>query len=252
MSDSASGQQRVHRVETATLSVTGDRSDNEDRIAVCELGSDVGCWALADGLGGHRGGAVAAELATRAAIDSFRSDPAATTRSVEACFTAADAAVRRGQIESAGTTSMRTTLVLLLLDENGVAWGHVGDSRLYHFKDRAITHQTRDHSIPQVLVDAGELTPSEIRGHPLRNRLSRALGNEAPAKPVVATSSVVHGDAFLLCSDGFWENVVEDELLAELATATTAQAWLQTLDNRLQNRVLSGSDNRSAIALFVR
>jgi serine/threonine protein phosphatase PrpC len=148
---------------------------------------------------------------------------------------------------------MRTTLVVLASDGQRARWAHVGDSRLYHLRGGRIASQTLDHSVPQALARAGEIRPDEIRCHEDRNRLLRTLGNEDEARPTVLGEPVLlePDDAFLLCTDGFWEFVTEAEIEVTLAKAATPEDWLTTMATRLLNRADPGHDNYTAVAVWV-
>lgn len=132
-------------------------------------------------------------------------------------------------------------------------WGHVGDSRLYHFRNGVVAFQTKDHSVPQTLVNAGDITKEQIRTHPDRNRILRAVGNPDGVKPTIldASRKIQRGDAFLLCTDGFWEYVTETEMAVDLAKSATPKDWLGWMELRLIGKVETGYDNYSALALFV-
>ena len=147
---------------------------------------------------------------------------------------------------------MRTTLVALVGAPKGVLWAHLGDSRLYHFSGGDIIYQTRDHSVPQAMADAGNITVDEIRHHEDRNRLLRALGNEENLRPAVEKTvyPVDPGDAFLLCTDGFWEYVMETEMIADLVRSPDPETWLNLMAARIRERAKDGHDNYSAIAVI--
>jgi serine/threonine protein phosphatase PrpC len=168
-------------------------------------------------------------------------------RAFEAARDALAAAVR----ERPDARGCRTTAVALLLEDGVAHWGHVGDSRLYHFRDGSVTQRTLDHSVPQALVDAGELAPDAVRGHPDRNRLLRSLGADEPAQPTLAHAplAVAPGDAFLLCSDGFWELVAEDEMGRALAASSDPADWLRRMETRLRAAARGAYDNYTAIAV---
>ena len=106
---------------------------------------------------------------------------------------------------------MQTTAVSLIIQNDLALWGHIGDTRLYYFHDGNLQKQTSDHSVPQMLVNAGEIDDSQIRYHEDRNRLLRSLGSKETIKPNLEQSAttIYPGDAFLLCTDGFWEYVLE-------------------------------------------
>jgi serine/threonine protein phosphatase PrpC len=237
--------------ETATLSSAGGRENNEDCCGHT-LNGAAGCWVLCDGLGGHRGGEIASKTAVDAVLESFRSNPAVTAEALAAHVDRAQQAVVEKQIVDPELTGMRTTLVLLAAAEDAARWMHVGDSRLYWFRDGKIREQTRDHSVPQRLADAGEITINEIRFHEDRSRLLRSLG-AAKQDPGAAAGAMPSppepGDTFLLASDGFWEWVLEEEMEASLAASKHSKQWLERMEAQLRQRATGEFDNYSAIAV---
>jgi serine/threonine protein phosphatase PrpC len=150
---------------------------------------------------------------------------------------------------------MRTTLVLLLADPEAetALWGHAGDSRLYHFRNGEIAARTKDHSAVQALVDAGELEPDEMRDHSMGNRITRSLGDSGEANPDVIESAATlqPGDAFLLCSDGFWEGVPEDRMLDALDAAASPETWIDAMATHIEDTAADDHDNYTAVAVFV-
>jgi serine/threonine protein phosphatase PrpC len=151
---------------------------------------------------------------------------------------------------------MRATAVVLALNTVGAvaSWGHVGDSRLYCFRRGRIVAQTRDDSVVQEMVDAGYLQPQQVRTSPYRNQLLAALGNGASVEPRIISEAFAmeDADAFLLCSDGFWEYVEEAELEQSLAEADSVGDWLNALEHSIIARGRKGQDNYSAIAVWCR
>ncbi len=247
----------IVRFDTATLSSPGGREHNEDSTGfrIVQTGTHTtgkGCWVLADGLGGHRGGAVASSLAVNAALSAFEAAPAVTQESLAGLVGAAHQAVLDRQQSEPDLSHMRTTLVALIASGQEARWAHAGDSRLYWLSAGVIQAQTADHSVPQRLADAGEIRPEEIRQHEDRSRLLRSLGAKpepgATLRPEPAP--VASGDAFLLCSDGFWEWVTEPEMEEDFAAAGSPEQWLGKMEQRLRARATPGHDNYSAIAVF--
>ncbi|CCE23801.1 PP2C family protein-serine/threonine phosphatase [Methylotuvimicrobium alcaliphilum] len=240
------------RCHTASLSETGGRAINQDAVAH-ESVDDGEAWLLADGLGGHGGGEVAAETAVTTIREAYRQSSQSTQENITALFTAAQHGLRRQQQNDPDLAGMRTTLVLLLRQADRVLWAHLGDSRLYFFRDGGIHFQTKDHSVPQMLVATGDIDAKQIRHHPDRNRLLSCLGEPNLPKPTIAKTEqkLQAGDAFLLCSDGFWEYIEEHEMLADLAQTDTPQDWLNALRQRLLSRASGEHDNYSAIAIRV-
>ena len=240
------------RFDTEILSKAGGREQNEDYCGYLSL-DQAACWVLADGLGGHGGGEIASEIAVKTVLDAFQRSPECSTESLLAYMEKAAESLRAQQSEDLRLAQMRTTAVVLVSDFASALWAHMGDSRLYYLRQGGIAFQTRDDSVPQALSNAGKIRPDEIRFHPDRNRLLRALGNNSEAKPSVERRSIalISGDAFLLCSDGFWEYVTETEMEADFARSPVPGEWLARMEQRLLRRALVGHDNYSALGIFV-
>ncbi|HVU44880.1 MAG TPA: PP2C family serine/threonine-protein phosphatase [Terracidiphilus sp.] len=235
----------------AYISNRGGRDYNEDYTLSYSNG-DAYCWVVADGLGGHGGGEEASRIACETVVRSFQANPAVLPDAVQAHLRNADDALRREQQAKPALARMRSTIVVLVANAVQAVVGHVGDSRLYHFRDGRLVGQTKDHSVPQSLVDAGELAPAAIRHHEDRSRLLRALGEEQPARASVSSPplAIGKGDIFLLTTDGFWENVLEVEMELDLAKSRNAADWLARMENRLQERVDGSHDNYTAVAVW--
>jgi serine/threonine protein phosphatase PrpC len=237
----------------ASLSSRGGRPDNQDRCG--DVATPTGrAFIVADGLGGHAAGAVAALACVEAGLDALKGPGPLSPARLQAAFDAAQHAVQDAPRRDASAEGCRTTAVILEIGLGGAIWGHVGDTRLYHFRGGRILHQTLDHSMPQALVQAGSIRPEEIRKHPERNRLLKSLGGEGEATPTLLDAPVVlePNDAFLLCTDGFWELATEEEMVATLADAGGPAAWLERME-ALVLRAASGSfDNYSATAVILK
>lgn len=235
----------------SALTEAGGRDNNEDALVSTRQG-DVACWAVCDGLGGHHGGEIASQIATEAIAQAFTSSPACSDAAVQHYLESAEAALVAAQKSDPSLDMMRTTAVILIADERQAAWGHIGDSRLYHFRDGRILSQTRDHSVPAVFAATGQISADEIRHHVDRSRLLRSLGEAVELKPaLVSATPVASGDAFLLCTDGFWEFVYEAEMEADLASASSPDQWLANMRQRLLHRVSGDNDNYTAIAVWM-
>jgi PPM family protein phosphatase len=234
-----------------SLSNQGGRELNEDYTLSFSRG-DTYCRVVADGLGGHHGGEVASRVACEAALRSFQANPAVMPDALLQHIRNADDAVRQEQRANPSLQQMKSTVAMLVANATHAVYGHAGDTRLYHFRAGRVFQQSRDHSVPQSLVDAGEIAASEIRHHEDRSRLLRALGEEQPVRASVIPAPVPigRGDAFLLCTDGFWENVVETEMEIDLSKSATPADWLHYMENRLQERVSGAFDNYTAAAVL--
>lgn len=239
--------------QTATLTQQGGRAYNEDYCGFVEPEEQLNCWVVADGLGGHGGGDVASKLAVETMLDTLTEKPLLATETLKLQFDKAQAAVMAGQKSSLKLADMQTTAVALIVQNDLALWGHIGDTRLYYFQEGCLQQQTSDHSVPQMLAKAGEIDAAEIRFHEDRNRLLRSIGSEESFKPYLEQSpiSLHSGDAFLLCTDGFWEYVFETEMVEDLKQADSAAEWLKAMELRLLVRAPERNDNYSAIAIRV-
>lgn len=236
------------------LTHEGGRKYNEDFCEQAKTPKGGGCWVVADGLGGHFGGEIASETAVRAFVQSFATHPEPfTPKHLEQHIQAAHAAVVERQRADSRLAGMRTTLVALVSDGTAALWAHVGDTRLYFLRGHRIVAITKDHSVPQAMASAGEIRPEDIRYHEDRNRLLRDIGGEKGARPEIhkQTERLYPGDKFLLCTDGFWEHITETAMLAELAKSNGPGQWLANMERRIKKNAPEGSDNYTAMAVFV-
>jgi serine/threonine protein phosphatase PrpC len=232
---------------TATLSRPGPRSENEDYCDFREVGGWY-CWVVADGLGAHAGGEFASEAATLAIMNAFRPANLSVT-GIESLVDTAHQGVHNAQVSSPQRADMRTTIVVLVSNGRHALWAHVGDSRLYHFRRARLVGRTLDHSVAQALVAAAEISPEALRAHPDRNRLLRSLG-DSDARPAIPEKKLrlEPEDAFLICTDGWWERITEDEMTVDLVKAGDPALWLRMMERRLIEK--GPRDNYSAIAVF--
>lgn len=238
----------------AMKSKKGNRPYNEDGIRMHDSGKEQ-IFALADGLGGMGNGALASSIALRSVIGRFCWDKERGQRFLADEMETAQNAVMYGQKKYPEAVHMSTTLCLLYLSEDKAQWAHVGDSRIYMFRRNKVIYQTEDHSVPQMLVKAGEIFPSQIRHHPDRNRLLHALGREWNDQGYSLSEivKVMSGDAFLLCSDGFWEEIGEQDMLRELRRADNAAQWMERMKKIVEtNGKDRNMDNYSAICVCIR
>jgi len=201
-------------------SLIGERQVNQDRMGYC-FTRDSLLMLVADGMGGHLHGEIAAQMALQAAAAAFQSqarpmlaDPAAFL----------DLALRRGHREilrfqhaNRLPDAPRTTIVACVVQQGQAWWAHAGDSRFYWLRGGAVMARTRDHSKVQKLVDLGLVHPDDAERHPERNKVLNCLGS--PFEPTIEIGGplpLAAGDTLLLCSDGVWAPLAEADLLAAL------------------------------------
>lgn len=238
---------------TATLSRAGGRDYNEDSLGFRESAAGGGCWAVADGLGGHGGGEVASQIAVETLLQRFEKQTLDDPEQIRAAIEQAEAAIHERQQTDPRLSQMRSTLAALFCSNDQALWVHLGDTRLYHLRGGRIRSQTADHSVPWALVRAGDITPAEVRHHEDRNRLLRTLGNDKELRPEItqAPEPLHPGDAFLLCTDGFWEYVTEAQMEVTLSKSGAPADWLEAMEAILLRHCEPEHDNYSAMAVLV-
>jgi len=236
------------------------RAENQDRIlAEVDAEGTMGLFAVADGMGGQRGGEIASSLAVETLraellplLDAIASNnPDATsqplTGRLHEAINRCNARVLRYAEEHPETQGLGSTLTLALIKGSLAVIGNIGDSRIYRVRDGAIEPLTHDHSYVAQLAALGKIEPDEIYTHPQRNYIYRALGSEAEAQPDIFTERLQTGDTLLLCSDGLWGLVRDDELLRIVEAAETPDDAATRLVELANEH--GGEDNISAIVV---
>jgi len=229
----------------------GDRDVNEDSV-VCLARSERWCFVVADGLGGHDKGEVASNIATASFSDRFPESNESNADFLAGAFNAAQDRIINAKQKA---SEMKTTCVALSIAAGRFVYGHIGDSRLYHFRRAKLRSRTLDHSVPQVLELSGEISEDDIRGHPDRGTLFRTMGDEwdFPRYELSRERKLSGGDAFLLCTDGFWEHIPDAMMAQTLREAGSAEKWLRVM----RDIVLTAGgdmslDNFSAITVIIK
>lgn len=229
----------------------GKRAVNED--AAVFLKSDRLLAALvADGLGGMGGGDVASRAAADALQEEFDGLSPLSAEGIEALCRRMNQAVIREQTGGKGT---KTTMAAAFYDGHAAIFAHVGDSRIYHVRKERILYQSTDHSVSQMAVLAEEIRPQDIRFHADRSKILHSLGEpEEVFRPDVEVSAtpILPGDGILICSDGFWEPVLEKEMLGDYRRSKDAKEWLGYMRSRIRRKRLKDQDNNSAVVLMFR
>ena len=209
---------------------------------------------VCDGLGGHKGGETASKMAVDGFMENLPAMQNITNEDIEALLTHINDGLCRVQNEMPDLKSMRTTAVGCVIENNVLRFFNCGDSRFYYFSGGEIREISNDHSILQVNVRQGEMSFDSIRFHPDRSRLLKALGGDNGGKngSVYDTITVTPGDAFLLCSDGFWEYVLENEMEIDLSKSTSAKEWVEYMLVRLMLRFSEKNDNFTVVGGMIK
>lgn len=237
-----------YQAEACVAKHTGDRTEQQDRAAVFAHPSRKGTLmaVLADGMGGHSGGAMAAEQVVLKARQNFESFAPASESAPDLLRSIIDEAhivIKLTRFTS--EQDPHSTAVVFMMQPDRADWAHCGDSRFYHFRSGALVSRSSDHSLVEELVRKGRLDSEGALRHPNRNVLLSCLGSERePRVDVGHVSPLVGGDAFLLCSDGLWAYIGEEETGAILASQSPRDA-ASTLIELARQRARGGGDNIS-------
>ena len=241
-------------VEIVTLSRQGGRSYNEDAFGHWHDERYIACL-VADGAGGHGGGDVAAAVARSSVLAGFAAAPGLSVAGLRQLVAQANLDVVARQAEGGTLAAMRSTLVLAAIDlqDHELAWAHTGDSRAYLFRGGALVQRTVDHSLVQQMVAGGMLDAEGARLHPQRNMLLSALGSldEPPEIAVSAPMPLASDDVLLLCSDGVWEPLGDEVLVALLQASRNASHWVEQIDQQIKAVARPGHDNYTALAIWL-
>jgi serine/threonine protein phosphatase PrpC len=208
---------------TGRTDVGRQRTSNEDAF----LDSSP-LFGVADGMGGARAGEVAARIAVETLADGGRAGGAAEERLAKTAREANRKIYELAQADDS-RTGMGTTFTAVLVENADVVAGHVGDSRLYRYRDDRLERLTRDHSLVEELVRRGELDPQEAGAHPQRSIITRALGPEPDVEVETFTTSGRDGDVYLVCSDGLTTMVSEDRVAELLRERESLEAAAERL-----------------------
>ena len=241
-------------VDYCFLSLRGSYEVNEDSVGFVN-NPQRQCFILADGLGGHGKGDVASAAAVQYAQQFLSTCTVLDRNAIEQCFNGVHAMLEQIRSKEHSARGIKTTMVLLIIENSVAYWAHVGDSRLYRFNRFKVVEQTKDHSVPQMMVMMGEITEKQIRGNPDRNKLLRALGMDGDPPRVEVHfpgTPVKKGDSFLLCSDGFWELIDESQMQKSLIFSRTAADWLDKMKTTVETNGRNVKmDNYSAITVKI-
>ncbi len=231
------------------ISRKGGREKNEDRMGYCYT-SESAVFLLADGMGGHPEGEVAAQLALQAISSLFQQEARPRLADVPAFLSeallSAHRKILRYAMDSAALDTPRTTIVVAVLQDGKLSWTHCGDSRMYLVRESGLVTRTKDHS----LIEQSLHRPDGNGAKPVhsRNALFSCLGS--PTKPIFSLAGPLplrHDDRVMLCSDGLWTSVSEDEIVYELSQKPVETAVPDLVEKALRKGGET-SDNVTCIA----
>ena len=240
------------KIRSAQANRLGNRESNQDRLSIFESKQSV-LVVVADGMGGHAGGEIAAEITVETLGKHFQST-AKPLRNPRAFLGLAIEAAHNNIVKAAEEYDQkidpRTTCIACLLQADSAIWAHVGDSRLYLLRDNKPLARTQDHSYVEGLHQKGEITKEQMLTHPMRNYLTECLGGDRGAPKVTyGEHRDLHSDdILLLCSDGFWSQLDEAQLYS-ISSSSDLDTRLNELAGIAEQQYYPQSDNISAIAV---
>ncbi len=218
------------------------RATNQDALVISE---PLQLYGVADGMGGHNGGETAS-AGCRDAVIAYLEGKTPSVDALREAIREANAALFRQQAEDEKLSGMGTTLSVIWLSEHFVYLGHVGDSRIYRFRDGELSQMTDDHSLVGELVRQGYLTPEQAENHPNKNVILRAVGTETDIEVDLAVEERRAGDVWLVCSDGLHGMVTDRQMEAILAVNTADAASRLLMDAAM---AAGARDNVSLVLL---
>jgi len=237
------------KIDSFLFTNAGGRECNEDAIghSICPAGN---CFVIADGLGGHSNG----QTASSAVVESLKktewsSDPESMLEILRKQLFSVHENIL--ELQQTSKSDMKSTVVALFMSENHAVYGNVGDSRLYHLHGGTIDCLTKDHSVAYKKYKSGEINKYQINHDEDQSRLLRALGNPRKFEADCYSLQPAAGDGFLLCSDGLWTFLTEEEILIDFLKSNSAYEWMQLLLLRAVDKMPLDSDNFSAITILV-
>lgn len=231
---------------------TGKRANNEDRLAHC-YSRDSLLMVVADGMGGHYFGEVAAQIAVQTLSESFQRQGTTRIRDPFLFLQTGMLSAHSAILDFAGThhleDSPRTTCVACLVQNNVAYWAHVGDSRLYHLRKGRVLAQTRDHSRVRLLLDQGVITEAEALNHPDKNKVYSCLGGtQMPEIEFSRKTPLEAGDVLIACTDGVW-GVIDGERIAKALNGANLMVAVPMLMNQAEIESGPHGDNLSAVVI---
>lgn len=221
------------RIEAGTGQHIGDRTEQQDRLIIIPSKREPGVLlaVVADGMGGHTGGAMAAQQVistTQQLFENFSTRDDSPQKLLTAIVNEAHMIITLSSFTS--EQEPHSTVVAMLLQKERADWAHVGDSRLYHFRGQPLVQRTRDHSYVEQLYAEGKITEEQMETHPNKNLLVHCLGStNQPHIDFGATAKLMPDDTFMLCSDGVWAYFSDLELGSILATCPPRTASEQLI-----------------------
>lgn len=225
------------------------RHNNED---VWSYLPETNLYVVADGMGGHQAGEIAAKEAVFNLCSFFKKRKISPEANLEQCKQIIEDVIRetntvvfQRSLLSDDLRGMGTTLCCILLRKDGLIYAHVGDSRIYRLRNKTLTQLTHDHSLLREMIDSGQLNEDQAEDFHYKNILTKAIGTEPYVDPAIDSDIVLIGDTLLMCTDGLTDMVDEKEIEKILSHSTSSKDAAEKLIKAAKEN--GGVDNITVI-----
>lgn len=239
------------RFDVYSYSNQGGREYNEDSCSY-QINGNSGIFVVADGLGGHQFGELASATVCSTLVDTWTGsfDNAPVEWLNNRIFNSNQAVL---ELQKEKNATLKSTVVALAIDSGRAVWANSGDSRLYFIRDNQLAGITNDHSVAFKKFKAGEITREQLRTDEDQSCLLRSIGGVDRFEPEIYDVGVMvkPNDAFMLCSDGVWEYLSDEEVAINFLKAEDAKQWAEELLLRVIDRVDGKNDNLTIMTVVV-
>ncbi|MCR5138434.1 MAG: protein phosphatase 2C domain-containing protein [Oscillospiraceae bacterium] len=237
-------------IDSFNFTNVGGRDENQDSLTVMS-DRNRNLFIVADGLGGHQHGSQASGCVVSALSDCWRAARVWNRDALFSSFRQANDALLA--LQNQLRTTAKSTAALLSIEGNRASCANTGDSRIYFLRNSGIRMITEDHSVAFKKYKSGEINKDQIAADEDQSSLLRVMGNDTRWEPeAYEVDGLRPGDSFLLCTDGFWEYISDEEMLLDRLSADTARRWAQLMLLRVIERVPANHDNLSLITVILR
>lgn len=236
------------KLNSYCFTTAGGREENQDSAAWREEKGRA-IYVVADGLGGHQNGKLASASVSEAIVKAWETEkPENAEEWLRDRIKRANEMLLKLQEEKKSV--MKTTVVVLLLEGARAAWANTGDSRLYHLSGSKLAHVTEDHSVAYKKYKSGEITKAQINTDEDQSCLLKAIGGPERWEPDILSCDIQPGDGFLLCTDGMWEYLFDNEILVDWLKSENSKEWTELLLLRAIRRIEPDNDNLTVMTVM--
>ncbi|MEJ6949896.1 hypothetical protein [Natronospora cellulosivora (SeqCode)] len=232
---------------TAFVSDAGDFKENRDYFAFVEL-DDYACWVLASGLD-SASDKLSSEIVVASILNDFTEKPSMSKRAIRKYIRNAN----KNLINESNIIRLQATVLVVVSDYTSIRWANVGNTRLYHLRKDKIVFKSKDHSIAQLMLDTGEINERQLNQHPERNNLSKYLGKKKKIRPYISKKSKLQDtDVLTICSSGYWENIIDQDIEKILKDITEEDEFVRSLEETFLSELDKELSNYTIASIMIK